>query len=200
MPRPEENVPEKTRDLRREDWVLAALATLAEKGIEAVKVERLARSLKVSKGSFYWHFVDRPDLLSALLDLWERDFTAQLIANAAPLPTPRQRLQAVGDEALEATMDGVDVAAAEGAFSAWAVLDPQAGARVRAVEARRIDYLVGELIEMGASAAKAELLAKGVYLALLGLYAARRYNPHLAQDSVFRHVVDLALDAAEEPD
>lgn len=200
MPRAEENVPGKTKDLRREDWVLAALAALAENGIDAVKVERLARSLKVSKGSFYWHFADRPDLLSALLDLWESDFTARLIANAAHLPTPRERLLAVGDEALEATMDGVDVAAAEGAFSAWAVLDPVAAARVRAVEARRIDYLVGELTLMGAPAAKAELLAKGIYLALLGLYAARRYNPDLARDSVFRHVVNLALDAAEEPD
>lgn len=191
---------EKTKDLTRDDWVLAALAAFVDGGIDAVKVERLARALKVSKGSFYWHFSDRPDLLSALLDLWERDFTAQLIANASDLPTPRERLLAVADEALEANMDGVDVARAEGAFSAWAALDPVAAVRVRTVEAQRIDYLVGELSLMGASARDAQSLARGIYLALLGVYAARRYNPELAEDSVFRRVVELVLDAAERQD
>ncbi|RCS22056.1 TetR/AcrR family transcriptional regulator [Phyllobacterium salinisoli] len=187
----------KTPELTRDDWVLASLAALAEGGIDAVRVERLAKRLNVSKGSFYWHFSDRSDLLSALLDLWEKDFTAQLIITVAPLPTPRARLLALADEVLSANNDGVDVAHAEGAFSAWAVLDPVAAARVRAVEAQRIGYLVSELSLMGADAADAELLSKGVYLALLGVFAARRYNPVLAEDNVFRRVVDLALDAAE---
>lgn len=185
------------QDLTRDDWVLASLAALAEGGIDSVRVERLAKRLNVSKGSFYWHFSDRSDLLSALLDLWEKDFTAQLIGNVSSMPTPRARLLALAEEVLNASNDGVDVAHAEGAFSAWAVLDPVAAARVRAVEAQRIGYLVSELSLMGADATDAELLSKGVYLALLGVFAARRYNPVLAEDNVFRRIVDLALDAAE---
>ncbi|WP_245282212.1 TetR/AcrR family transcriptional regulator [Rhizobium sp. LC145] len=186
-----------TQDLTRDDWVLAGLAALSEGGIDAVRVERLAKRLKVSKGSFYWHFSDRSDLLSALLDRWERDFTDQLIATVAPLPTPRARLHALAEEVLNASNNGVDVAHAEGAFSAWAVLDPVAAAKVRAVEARRIGYLVSELSLMGLDATDAELLSKGIYLALLGVFAARRYNPVLAEDDVFRRIVDLALDAAK---
>jgi AcrR family transcriptional regulator len=189
----------KAQELTRDDWVLAGLAALAEGGIESVRVERLAKRLNVSKGSFYWHFSDRSDLLSALLDLWETDFTAQLIANVAHLPTPRARLLALTEESLDASMAGVDVAHAEGAFSAWAVLDPVAAARVRAIEAQRIGYLVSELLLLGADATDAELLAKGVYLALLGVFAARRYNPVLAEDAVFRRIVDLALDATKKP-
>ncbi|WP_234895978.1 TetR/AcrR family transcriptional regulator [Sinorhizobium medicae] len=185
----------KAKELTRNDWVLAGLAALAEGGIDSVRVERLAKSLNVSKGSFYWHFSDRSDLLSALLDLWEKDFTAQLIANVASQPTPRARLLALAEEALDASMDGVDVAQVEGAFSAWAVLDPAAAVRVRAIEAQRIGYLVRELSLMGADTAQAELLAKGIYLALLGVFAARRYNPALAEDAVFRRIVALALDA-----
>jgi AcrR family transcriptional regulator len=187
----------KSQELTRDDWVLAGLAALAEGGIESVRVERLAKRLNVSKGSFYWHFSDRSDLLSALLDLWEKDFTAQLIANVASLPTPRARLRALAEEALEASMDSVDVAHAEGAFSAWAVLDPVAADRVRTIEAQRIGYLTSELSLMGANPTDAELLAKGIYLALLGVFASRRYNPALAEDAVFTHVVDLALDAVE---
>jgi AcrR family transcriptional regulator len=187
----------KTQELTRHDWVLAGLAALAEGGIDAVRVERLAKRLNVSKGSFYWHFSDRSDLLSALLDLWEKDFTAQLIANVASLPTPRARLRALAEEALEASMDSVDVAHAEGAFSAWAVLDPVAADRVRTIEAQRIGYLMSELSLMGADPTDAELLAKGIYLVLLGVFATRRYNPALAEDAVFRRVVDLALDTVE---
>ncbi|WP_323130199.1 hypothetical protein [Sinorhizobium medicae] len=75
------------------------------------------------------------------------------------------------------------------------MLDPAAAVRVRAIEAQRIGYLVRELSLMGADTAQAELLAKGIYLALLGVFAARRYNPALAEDAVFRRIVALALDA-----
>jgi AcrR family transcriptional regulator len=187
----------KSQELTRDDWVLAGLAALAEGGIDSVRVERLAKRLNASKGSFYWHFSDRSDLLSALLDLWEKDFTAQLIANVASLPTPRARLLALAEEVLNASNDGVDVAHAEGAFSAWAVLDPVAADRVRTIEAQRIGYLMSELSLMGANPTDAELLAKGIYLALLGVFATRRYNPALAEDAVFMRVVDLALDAVE---
>ncbi|MEC9244541.1 MAG: TetR/AcrR family transcriptional regulator [Pseudomonadota bacterium] len=185
----------KSQDLAREDWVLAGLVALAEGGIASVRVERLAKSLNVSKGSFYWHFSDRADLLSALLDLWEKDFTVQLIVNVSSLPTPRARLLALAEEALNASMDGVDVAQAEGAFSAWAVLDPAAADRVRIIEARRVSYLTDELSLMGADTSNAERLAKGIYLALIGVFATRRYNPALADDAVFRHVVNLSLDS-----
>ena len=47
----------------RDDWIRAAVARLSDLGIEAVRVEVLARDLGVSKGSFYWHFRNRIDLL-----------------------------------------------------------------------------------------------------------------------------------------
>src|SRR5436305_532676 len=49
--------------LNREDWVRTAYRTLETKGVEAVLVEPLCRQLRVSKGSFYWHFRDRRELL-----------------------------------------------------------------------------------------------------------------------------------------
>ena len=95
--------PDKTRD----DWISAALAALAEGGIDAVKVERLAARLGVSKGSFYWHFKDRPTLLAALLDLWDGNFTQQQIDEAAGLATPAARLRKVAELALRSRAAGV---------------------------------------------------------------------------------------------
>ena len=53
------------------DWTIAGIAALAEGGVDAVRVERLAKRLGASKGSFYWHFADRPALLQSMLALWE---------------------------------------------------------------------------------------------------------------------------------
>lgn len=60
------------RTLSREDWVQAAVKVLEKGGVASVKVDRLARSLKVTRGSFYFHFNGRKDLLAALLDEWRR--------------------------------------------------------------------------------------------------------------------------------
>ncbi|MEL6927820.1 MAG: helix-turn-helix domain-containing protein, partial [Cyanobacteria bacterium J06600_6] len=49
--------------LTKTDWIDAAWILMANKGVAAVKVEVLARQLEVSKGSFYWHFKNRQELL-----------------------------------------------------------------------------------------------------------------------------------------
>src|SRR5690606_14615731 len=55
----------------RDDWSNAAAVATAAGGIDAVRVEALARRLGVTKGSFYWHFADRSALLDAVLTRWE---------------------------------------------------------------------------------------------------------------------------------
>jgi len=182
-----------TRDLTREDWLIAAVAALADGGVDAVRVERLAKSLGVSKGSFYWHFKDRPQLLAAILDLWDADFTQQFIDNAAGLATPQLRLRHLARDALARTVYGIDSARAEAAIQSWAATNVQVAERLRAVDAARLAYLERELTAAGQQPDKARARAKMLYLALLGLYAARGYNPELADDSAYLALVELAL-------
>jgi AcrR family transcriptional regulator len=72
--------------LDRDAWVHGAMDVLAEEGIAGLRVEGLAKHLKVTKGSFYWHFQDRRDLLMAVLVEWRdgriRDIVKQ--TRAAP--------------------------------------------------------------------------------------------------------------------
>lgn len=63
---------ERAPRLGRQDWIEATLAALAEGGLDAVRVEALAKRLRVTKGGFYWHFRDRADLHAAVLDEWAR--------------------------------------------------------------------------------------------------------------------------------
>ena len=64
--------------LSREDWVAAALHIFAWKGIDAVRVEPLAQSLNVTKGSFYWHFKNRKELHEAIIQHWSERCTRAL--------------------------------------------------------------------------------------------------------------------------
>ena len=68
----------KASPLQPDDWIRAAFARLSTEGIESVRIELLARDLGVSKGSFYWHFQDREELLAKMLDRWEGDEIAWL--------------------------------------------------------------------------------------------------------------------------
>ena len=52
---------------------------MAVEGVDGVRVEILAKRLKVTKGSFYWHFKDRQALLDAMLDTWRRRATLAVI-------------------------------------------------------------------------------------------------------------------------
>lgn len=58
--------PQQTRD----GWIETALAVLVEQGVEAVQITQLAKRLDVTRGSFYWHFASREELLDALIAEW----------------------------------------------------------------------------------------------------------------------------------
>ncbi len=75
------------------DWEHAALETIAEQGVGALNVEGLARTLGVTKGSFYWHFPSREALLDAALKRWESDVERELTTEAEIPTDPRQRLR-----------------------------------------------------------------------------------------------------------
>ncbi len=69
------------------DWEQAALDLIAEKGVSALAVEPLARRLGITKGSFYWHFASRDELLEQALKRWERrDF--ELLARSLDSDQP----------------------------------------------------------------------------------------------------------------
>src|SRR6478735_6374421 len=76
MPKPKKDTGSSTGAqsgrLGRSDWIEAAFRALSVGGLGNLSVERLARELGATKGSFYWHFTDRPALVEAVLEEWER--------------------------------------------------------------------------------------------------------------------------------
>ncbi len=64
--------------LQRFDWLLKALDIFVAEGIDAVRITRLAQDLGVTRGSFYWHFKNREDLIDALVSYWKDKNTAAI--------------------------------------------------------------------------------------------------------------------------
>lgn len=131
--------------LDRERWIFAAQQALGRGGLRAVAVEPLAKSLGVTKGSFYWHFANRRALVDALLDAFETRATAEVVARVERVADPRARLVALIEEATDAATLGIEAALAA---SASAGTEPIAS-RYRQVSARRQAYLVHLYTQLG---------------------------------------------------
>lgn len=65
--------------LTREQWLGKALDILHSDTFGKLNIDRLGRSMGVSKGSFYWHFQGKKDFVTQLVDHWERVFTIAVI-------------------------------------------------------------------------------------------------------------------------
>src|ERR1700730_7629305 len=65
--------------LAKSDWIEHGLRTLANEGANALKVGPMSTKLKVSRGSFYWHFRDIADFRSQILRSWQERMTDQVI-------------------------------------------------------------------------------------------------------------------------
>jgi AcrR family transcriptional regulator len=133
------------RLLTRQDWTRAALDALAEDGVAGVAVDRLARKLGVTRGSFYWHFRDRRELIDAALEQWEREYTTELLPEAEAVQDPVERLRFVFREVYEQPAEQIEV----GLHSAAG--DPLVAPAVARVTRTRIDFLRGIFSELGLS-------------------------------------------------
>jgi AcrR family transcriptional regulator len=60
-------------------WLANAYEVFTRDGLGAIKVEALARELGLTKGSFYWHYASRQELINAVIQRWEHDLTSRLI-------------------------------------------------------------------------------------------------------------------------
>lgn len=121
----------------RGTWIDAGLRALAAGGPDAVRIEPLATSLGVTRGSFYAHFENRRALLDALLDRWERAATDEVLEQVTKHGgDPRTKLRRAGALTFSEELLPIDLAIRD-----WSRRDPSVAQRLRHVDNRRIEYL-----------------------------------------------------------
>jgi AcrR family transcriptional regulator len=123
----------------RTSWIEEGLRALAVGGPDAVRIEKLAQTLGVTKGAFYWQFDDRRALLEEMLDAWERAGVDAVIerveGGGGDARSKLRRLFAVGFSAGDLGMK------IELAIRDWARRDKRVARRLRRVDNRRMEYM-----------------------------------------------------------
>lgn len=138
---------EKVTRLDAEAWIDAALDMLAEGGIDAVRVEPLAKVLGITKGSFYWHFADRRALIDAMLKSWTEGRIAAIRQQASGQDAPAAALRELADlYTRRANMRGLAI---ELAVRSFARSDATAAAAVRAVDRERLQDVTQLFVRLG---------------------------------------------------
>ena len=186
-----ENTAKKPRTpLDRDAWVAGATEVLAEEGIAGLRVEVLAKRLKVTKGSFYWHFTDRRDLLLAVLSHWKEGRIRDIIKQTRAQP---------GRE-LEQIYHVIDVYSAsrsrrgmliELAVRDWARRDPEASVIVAEVDDVRLrcarDLFLACGVPMDEASSRCMLLYAYVFGVSLMIY--EKFDTDVAR--LKRDIADL---------
>jgi AcrR family transcriptional regulator len=149
--------------LTPETWIEAATEVLVDRGIDHVRVDVLAQQLGVTRGSFYWHFRDREDLLRRVLQAWRERATEVLT----------QRLQTAGTDPLVKLRDVISLpfrgraalraARIELAIRAWARRDEMARRAVDDADASRLSYHRQIFEDLGFGAEEAQQRAFILY-------------------------------------
>lgn len=146
----------------------AAFDALAAGGIDAVRVDPLAKQLGVTRGSFYWHFKDRAALHTAMLKDWRKRATYQLGSRIeSRTSSPDERLK----QTLALPRSGPRArraAAIEFAIRLWSLRDKEAAQAVKHIDRVRLDYYAKLYSEMGFSIEDARRRAFVFYAALMG--------------------------------
>ncbi len=158
-------------------WLQAAHDLLVESGVDAVRIQPLAKRLNIARTSFYWHFKDRETLLAALADRWSARTTTGLIAACA----------AYAESKTEAMLNVISCFLDDSAFDSrlefairsWALQDGSIMARLHAEDTIRIAALIDLYHRWGYTTVDADTRARAVYLTQIG-YISTQVREDLA--------------------
>ncbi|WP_299428542.1 TetR/AcrR family transcriptional regulator [uncultured Shimia sp.] len=129
----------------KQDWLNAALDVLKEHGIQAVRVERLAKDLRVAKSGFYYHFEDRDHLQRSLIAHWVNE-------DAIPFAVQKKLRNSSPTKALIQIIDIVekfDLGKLDFAMRQWAKSDAEVHKAYQKEMRRRVSHIRGIFESLG---------------------------------------------------
>ena len=156
------------------DWEGAALAAIAAHGLRSLAIPDLARTLGVTKGSFYWHFRGIRELVEAAMRRWE-EMDRELLEELSAIADARERLTALFVQSMEKQQAHALYVALAGSS------DAQVAASIRRISDRRLKFLVDAYRQLGLNAADAREQALLAYTAYVGaLHLRQQGSPGLS--------------------
>ena len=172
--------------LSANDWVDEGLKALASRGFNALKAEPLAKELRVSRGSFYWHFTDIAAFHAAILARWHEVAAEQIIANVEAVSKDEDPLAVLLRRVFGERLT------LERAVRTWASVDAAARTAVQAIDRRRLTYVESLLTQSGLPADVARARAQILYWAFLGFALSDQPLPKARQQDVLDELIRIA--------
>ena len=166
--------------LDRENWIESAIDVLARDGVGGLRIEVLAKRCGVTKGSFYWHFKDRQDLLTAMLEYWKEGRIRDIEKTTSVTPGREREQLHFAIEVYGASRNRKGMAI-ELAVRDWARHDPQAATFVEAVDLYRLECTRKLFVAAGMTDAEAKSRSLLLYACVFGLSLMhyKHFDDHL---------------------
>jgi AcrR family transcriptional regulator len=160
-------MPKSTDRSSREDWINAALKLLAENGLDAITIDALCKSLGLTKGSFYWHFKGRQELLSTMAASWATTYTRDVHKSL--------RQSELDDWAQLAEVKRLSTEAGYGnidrAMRIWAESCDETRTAVNSADREVVKFIEEKYLNIGLTPADARTLAKLSLATSVGIFA-----------------------------
>lgn len=179
----------------RQEWVEEGLRALAEGGVDAVRVEALAKALGVTKGGFYGYFADRGALLTEMLDTWERESIDDVL----------DRIEREGGDVLDQvrlagqlTFSSDRVLPIDLAIRDWARRDQDVAERLRRVDNRRMQLLRDAISSFCADPDEVEARCLLAFCLAIGKHFLAADHPDRTRAQVVARAADLILDRSSD--
>lgn len=162
------------KQLQRFDWLQQALELFVAEGIEAVRITRLADELGVTRGSFYWHFENREDLIEALVRFWKDKNTPAISRTVESAASLEDGILGFFEICVDTRQfdPRLDLALRE-----WARRSMSIHQRVNAEDTARIDALRDLYARFDYPMPDALIRARVLYYSQIGFYALEVREP-----------------------
>jgi AcrR family transcriptional regulator len=182
----------------RSDWLAAGLAAVADNGPDGLRIDRLCRQLRVSKGSFHHHFAGAGDFKLALLSAYETlvvealDHAIEQIATASPTAALADLTAAITDT------EGFYRPDLEAAMRAWAFSDAEVRDVQERIDVRRLESLRGIWSKILDDQAAAQTAALVPYLVGIGASLVQPPTPRDQLQAVYQLLLRLVTQKSQE--
>ncbi len=162
--------PEKPQRLAAADWIGAALDMLKTSGLDAVQITTLAKRLSVTRGSFYWHFESREDLLAALVAEWRARNTGVMVEAIRDIDTLDNGVLALFSVWVDHTRFDARL---DQAIRDWARRDTDLLETVKLEDDARVAAIAKLYAAHGYPESEAFIRARVIYFTQISFYALR---------------------------
>lgn len=152
-----------------EKWLEEAREVLIKEGLGAVKANRLAKRLGVTRGGFYYHFESHQALLDCLVQDWASN--NRMFPPVDQMESANDAVKFIEQMVANVILEERFSAEYEKAMREWARIDSSVREIVDQVDSTRIDDLVKVFLALGCDASEAKIRARVFYFHQMGYYA-----------------------------